>query len=383
MKQTILLVLAVLTLSACSHKEKFTVEGQVTDAEGRTLYFEAASLEGIIVLDSVKLKSTGRYSFRAPRPESPDYYRLRLGSDIINIAIDSTETLHVDAPAEGFATLYTTDDPGDNTRIKELVLKQARLQSDVNALMAAARNRVIGMDVYNDSIRSIMNAYKDDVKRNYIFPDPTTKSAYFALFQRINDLLIFDPLNDKNDIRCFAAVATSLDLRYPHAARSRNLYNIAIKGMKNSRQPRERVLEIPAEKVNEAGVIDITLRDMQGVEHSLTELKGQVVLLDFTAYKTTVSATHNYLLRDLYDKYAAQGLVIYQISLDDDLHYWKTTADNLPWICVRDDNGLYSTNMSAYSVKELPTVFLINRSNELSARVEDFTTLDEAVKALL
>ena len=36
------------------------------------------------------------------------------------------------------------------------------------------------------------------------------------------------------------------------------------------------------------------------------------------------------MLRDLYDKYAAQGLEIYQVSLDADEHYWKTTADNLP-----------------------------------------------------
>ena len=41
------------------------------------------------------------------------------------------------------------------------------------------------------------------------------------------------------------------------------------------------------------------------------------------------------MLRDLYDKYAGQGLEIYQVPLDADEHYWKTTADNLPWICVR------------------------------------------------
>lgn len=56
--------------------------------------------------------------------------------------------------------------------------------------------------------------------------------AYFALFQSLNGYMIFDPLTNKEDVKCFAAVATSLNNAYPHADRSRNLYNMVIKGMK-------------------------------------------------------------------------------------------------------------------------------------------------------
>ena len=113
------------------------------------------------------------------------------------------------------------------------------------------------------------------------------------------------------------------------------------------------------------------------------ELKGKAVIVDFTVYQSAVSATHNYMLRDLYDKYAAQGLEIYQVSLDADEHYWKTTADNLPWICVRDGNGIYSSIAASYNVKNVPSVFLVNKNNELSARGESVKDLEAAVKALL
>lgn len=89
------------------------------------------------------------------------------------------------------------------------------------------------------------------------------------------------------------------------------------------------------------------------------------------------------MLRDLYDKYASRGLEIYQVSLDADEHYWKTTADNLPWICVRDANGVYSSVAAAYNVQNLPTLFLVNRNNELSARGETIKDLDAAVQKLL
>ena len=109
--------------------------------------------------------------------------------------------------------------------------------------------------------------------------------------------------------------------------------------MKNTRAPQQKVVELPTEAVSETGIIDINLRDMKGNVHKLSDLKGKAVILDFTIYQSAVSPTHNYMLRDLYDKYAGQGLEIYQVSLDADEHYWKTTADNLPWICVRDANG--------------------------------------------
>ena len=99
--------------------------------------------------------------------------------------------------------------------------------------------------------------------------------------------------------------------------------------------------------------------------------------------QSPAGAPHNMLLRELYNKYASQGLEIYQISLDADEHYWKTAAANLPWICVRDGNGVYSTNVAVYNVRQVPSIFLINRNNELKLRGEDIKDLEASVKSLL
>ena len=125
----------------------------------------------------------------------------------------------------------------------------------------------------------------------------------------------------------------------------------------------------------------IQLKDLKGNTRSLTDLKGKVVLIDFTVYNNAMSAAHNLALRELYNKYASQGFEIYQISLDGDEHFWKTSADNLPWVCVRDANGVYSSYISLYNVTNLPSIFLVN--HELSARGENIKDLDEAIKKLL
>ena len=354
MKKIFFMALAAIALGACNSEPKFKVEGEVSGADGKMLYLEASALEGIVPLDSVKLEGDGSFHFKQVRPVSPEFYRLRVDDKVINFSVDSTETVLVKAPYTDFATAYTVEGSPNSSKIKDLTLKQMKLQDNVNALLQSVQAHKIGADVFEDSLASLLKNYKDEVKISYIFAAPNTAAAYFALFQK-----------------------------YPDADRSKNLYNIVIKGMKNTRTPQQKVVEIPEEAISETGIIDINLRDMKGNTRKLSELKGKAVIVDFTVYQSAVSATHNYMLRDLYDKYAAQGLEIYQVSLDADEHYWKTTADNLPWICVRDGNGIYSSIAASYNVKNVPSVFLVNKNNELSARGESIKDLEAAVKALL
>lgn len=366
-------------ITACNNEPAFTVEGEITDAADKMLYLEQTGLERIVPLDSIKLDEEGGFSFSVARPDAPDYYRLRIDNKVINFAVDSTEAVKVHTGLGNFATGYEIEGSENNAKIKELVLLQAGLQERVNRVARSG----LPIGIAQDSIQKIVTAYKDTVKHKYIFAGPNKSYAYFALFQELNGYMIFDPLTSKEDVKCFAAVATSMNNMYPHADRSRNLYNMVIKGMKNTRAPQVKPLEIPMDKVEETSIIDIPLRDENGNLHHLTDLKGKVVLIDFTVYGASESGARNLLLREVYNKYKEQGLEIYQISLDTDEHFWKTAADNLPWICVRDPQGPYSTFLRLYGVSQLPASFLVNRSNELSLRIGADTDLDAEIKKLL
>ncbi len=374
-----LLALVLVGLGACDNEPKFKVHGEVTGAEDKTLYLEASSLGGIVMLDSVKLGANGGFSFAEVRPESPEFYRLRMDGKVINFVVDSTETVSVKADAAKFATDYAIEGSENNLKIKELVLLQAELQQKVDKLAQSK----MPAGLAQNQLTAMVKEYKEKVKRNYIFAAPNKPYAYYALFQTLNGYMIFDPLASKDDIKCFQAVATSLNNAYPHADRSRNLYNMVIKGLKNTRVPKQEEVEIDPSIVKEAGIIDIQLKDLNGKVRSLTELKGKVVLIDFTVYNNAMSAAHNLALRELYTKYQAKGLEIYQVSLDADEHFWKTSADNLPWVCVRDAAGIYSQYVSLYGVQGLPSVFLVDRNNELSARGENIEDLEAAIRKLL
>lgn len=374
-----LLALVLVGLGACDNGPKFKVQGEVTDAQDKTLYFEASGLGGVVLIDSVELGSDGNFSFLGARPESPEFYRLRMDGKVINFAVDSTETVTIKTNAAKFDTDYVTEGSENNQKIKELVMLQAELQQNVDKLAQSK----MPAGLAQNQLMSYVNDYKEKVKRGYILSAPNTPYAYFALFQTLNGYMIFDPMANKEDVKCFAAVATSLNKSYPHADRSRNLYNMVIKGLKNTREPQQGSVEIDPSIIKESGVIDINLKDLKGNNRTLTELAGKVVLLDFTVYNNAMSAAHNLALRELYAKYQSKGLEIYQVSLDTDEHFWKTSADNLPWICVRDAAGPYSNYISLYGIAGLPSVFLVNRNNELVGRGENIDDLEAEIRKLL
>ena len=88
-------------------------------------------------------------------------------------------------------------------------------------------------------------------------------------------------------------------------------------------------------------------------------------------------------MREIYNKYHGRGLEIYQISLDPDEHFWKTQTAALPWISVRDRDGLQSRNLALYNIQSIPTFFLIGRDNTLKKRDAQISNLDAEIEALL
>lgn len=373
-------ILAATTIASCDNN-KFHVEGQIANAKDSLLYFENVGIEQVNVLDSVKLDEDGQFSFSDAAPTAPEFYRLRISDQIINVSIDSTETVTIQAQYPQMATNYEVSGSDNCQKIKELALRQIDLHKQA---MAIQQNTELGVDEANDSILKLIDIYKQDIKTNYIFKEPMKAYSYFALFQTLGNWLLFNPRSNKDDIKVFAAVATSWDTYYPHAERGQNLHNIAIEGMKNQRIVEEQQNQtIDASKVSEAGVLDIALTDNKGQVRHLTDLKGKVVLLDFHVFALKDSPARILMLRELYNKYQAQGFEVYQVSLDPDEHFWKQQTAALPWVSVRDADGVQSQQLLLYNIQSIPEFFLIDRGNNLVKRSAQIKDLEAEIRKLL
>lgn len=380
------IMVAALAFTSCNNK-KFHINGNITEATDSMLYLENLSLNGPVKIDSVKLGEDGAFAFDENAMDSitPEFYRLRIANQSINLSIDSTETVKVKASYPQMSYKYEVEGSENCSKIKELSIKQMILQNNINAI---AKSPNMGIDSVDVIVARMLDAYKQDIKVNYIFKEPMKASSYYALFQTIQlgneNSLIFNPRNNKDDVRVFAAVATSWDTYFPKAERGQNLHNIAIEGMKNVRiiRANNTPAEIDASKVSSTGIINITLPDNKGHNQSLAQLKGKVVMLDFHLFASEQSMQRIMMLRELYNKYHAQGFEIYQVSVDPDEHFWKTQTAALPWVNVRVDEDHQSV-LATYNVQSIPTFFIISKDNVLHKRDVQIKDLEAEIRSLL
>lgn len=372
--------LCMFFLSACNNSSDFTVKGVVAGADGQLMYLENVGISNVVTLDSIKLAPGGKFKFTEKRPEYPDFYRLRLNNQLINFAVDSTETISFVADAGTFATSYSVEGSENSKAIKAITLAQLDANQAISRLRKEYEDKMISDTTYRMKVLAAADAYKE-VARKYIYSAPMSTAAYFALFQQIDGLLFFD-LYDRKDVKAYGAVATSYNHTYPESPRSKHLYNLTLQSMKVLRA--QRPVDYSNVETKEISFLDIELPDVRGEVVKLsTVAPGKVVLINFTAYQTEWSPALNMALGELYTKYHDQGLEIYQVSLDSDFHFWRNGASNLPWVTVHDPQSVYSQVAGLYNVKQLPALFILDCKGNLVKRVEDVKKLEADVKAVL
>lgn len=379
------IIASILSLFyACNDKQAcptFTVKGKIENAAGKTLYLSNIGINGNIVLDSVKIDKNGLYTFEQPQPASYDFFFIAInGAKPIPFAIDSTETITINSDANNFYDSYTIEGNIESQQIKEMNELQAALEKQVNGMLKSTSPAIIKT---RNEIYTLIGEFKQNISRQYIIPTPDKASAYYALSLSLNGEPLFQPKNNRNDSKCFAAVATSMKIRFPKAKRTQHLYKIAEESMAATRPQKTKTVEIEEGNTTTTGLFNIELPGIAGDSISLSSFAGKVVLLDFTMYEDAKISSRNINLRELYSKYHDKGFEIYQVSYDTREHFWQQSASNLPWTCVRDGAGTNSQYIRLYNIQTLPTFYLINRDNEIVLRDNQIENLEKEIEKLL
>lgn len=388
-----------LLFTACDNRRLGSIEGCINGAEGQLLVLEHLTDGAPRMVDTLRLTADGKFKFEPEVEQGPDFFSLRLGNQSISLVIDTVLTpVAVSADAETLASNYSVQD-AQNVELKEAVQQGNRLRGQIVGVNKLFNNGGISREAARDSILTLVQNYKTKVLETYIYKDPSSPTSYYLLFETVQGLLVFEP-NNSQDIRAFGAVATGWQFHYPASPRNRILEKMTIQGQKHRRaelaqaQRAEQADSVLSHTVIETRTYpEVKLTDVDDHAVSLTEVaNGSTVVLDFTAYYMDFSPAHNMALGALNEKYAEKGLKIYQVCLDFDEHFWKTSAGNLPWISVRDRNVLYDQNgniqyspaAQSYNVGQLPTSFIINDKGEIQCRIErDDANLEQEIKKII
>lgn len=388
-----------LLLTGCDNRRLGSIEGNISGAEGQLLVLEHLTDGAPRLVDTLRLSADGKFQFKPEIEQGPDFFSLRLGTQSISLVVDTLLTpIQVSADAANLSSGYTVQD-AQNKELQEAVLLGNRLRGQILGVNKLFNDGGISRDGARDSILTLVQNYKTKVLETYIYRDPSSATSYYLLFETVQGLMVFEPSNGQ-DIRAFGAVATGWQFHYPASPRNRILEKMTIQGQQRRRaelaqaQRAERADSVLSNTPIETRTYpELNLTDIDDHAVSLTKVaEGSTVVLDFTAFYMDYSPAHNMALSALFEKYGDKGLKIYQVCLDFDEHFWKTSAGNLPWNCVRDRNVLFDQNgniqyapsAQTYNVSKLPTLFIINDKGEIQTRIEgDDTKIEQEIKKII
>ena len=379
MKRIFVMGLAALFAVSCSKTNTAVISATINGAAEKEIVVSKLAINQLKAVDTVKTNAKGVIKSQVLAGEAPDFYYLsyngkKLASlilkagDKVNVTVDTLGTgLQIDGSAESSLLMeYEQKMAASMAQLEAISTKmvQAMESKDQNAVQQ-----------YNAELGKVFVQYKQGMIKS-IMQNPYAFANIQALHQSFaNSLPVF---GGENDYLLVQRVHDSLQTIYPNS--------VYVKSLKEQLDAVHKVQDM-AVKVSEASEVsfpNIILPDMNAKMVELSSLEGKPFILMFWTVSDANQKMFNNDLKEIYKKHKAQGLEIYQVSVDTDKTAWATAVkeQDLPWISVCDGKGAASPAIYAYNVSSIPTMFVFDRKGDLVATQRTGISKVEVEKAV-
>ena len=371
MKKLLLLSATALVAFSCGQKNKAHIPGTFSGISKDTIYLEMLTTKGRTVVDSTVTNQQGNYRFTVSTPvAAPTFYNIVYKQSSIPVIVSPGEKVKVNSLCD-LGRNYTVEGSDDSKLLKEFNTMYSNGVRSLDSLANLYSETRPTPD--NDARRTaLLREYTQryvKIKREhiaFIVKNASSMAAVYALYQRLpNDEALF---NANDDRVYYRMVADSLADKYPASPHVIAL----LRDVKTQDDAAALAQQVSRQQAETAGLNhpEITLQDMFGKDHKLSELKNKAILLTFWSVTDPKGPAMNNEMKELYKEFSGKGFDIYQVSLDSDKASWilAVQAQKLPWTNVIDPNGFTGLPAMSYNVAATPVNFLIDRRGNITGR---------------
>lgn len=374
MKNTFLaLICATILCCSCSNND-VRIGGKFFGLTAKSVYLEQMTATGQTVIDSVELANDGSYRFVVDNvPQTPSIYNIIYNNERIPLLLTAGESVTVSSLGSVLAN-YTVSGSKESELLREFYREYISGVQELNASIASYNS---DSNVSLSEVAQLYSTKLREVKRNqisFIISNKSTIAAVYALYQRLpNETYL---VNSESDLIYFRTVADAVSKSYPTSP-----FVITLRNDVARMEAQTSLLNT----IEERDYPDIAADDMYGNKCKLSELEGNVILVDFWAAELGNSNALNAELKTIYEKYESKGFSVYQVSFDTEKATWiqAVQEQKLPWTSVCDFRGKASPIMGVYNVSSLPSNYLIDRKGRIVGKNLYSDALEAELKKIL
>ena len=349
MKFTALILLLALTGGFYAQVTNVKVSGMIFKT-GEDSIFVSQYLGGTNYTDFIgaALSEDGNFELEGTVP-APNYYVIRFGKMHVPIILrkDSNIKMYGDGRnVDQFLNVVNSQESHD-------LIQYIRMVSDWQRLSAEAGQKINENPALSDSISQVMSAefnrFKSQ-KQNFVARHGNSAALYPA----------FREINPAEDFATYKSLASQLIKAFPE---SPTIQQVSVEFDQQMKiQEALNILAVGKEAP------DFEEKKPDGTTMKLSDLRGNIVLLDFWASWCGPCRRENPAVVQLYEKYKDEGFTIMSVSLDKDKARWEAAIqkDGLSWPNHVSDLGFWSSRVpKLYNVRGIPFTVLIDKEGNI------------------
>lgn len=359
------------------------ISGKFVYSRGEVVYLKEILVFEKVVVDSVRLKESGEFSFKIP---VDDVIILWIGTsedNYITLICEKGETVQITGDIRSLPASYTVSgSPASELlhSLQEYTYAHYR-QFDTLSMIWEKRKYDNDKLVLRDSLdKAALQIYEDQEQfvKQFVTDNMESLAAIVALYQIFGRVPILDEFEY---IELYEQTAQVLKEIYPGNQHVNELSARVVKNRLILKEKQEIIQRLqPGNPVPE-----LSLSDRDGAPASIKNFKGHTILINFWAATSPKSRKLNQELIQLHKLHSARGFLLFNVSFDPNQDIWKkaVSLDKLPGIHVNDQRSLSSPVMKMFNISELPHTILVDREGLIVGNGLTFDEINQKLFELL
>ena len=326
----------------------FKISGNIFNNNEDTIYVSQFYGTHYVDLISIPLNEKGDFNYTGSI-KNPDYYALKVGEKHLNLIIRENSDIKIYGDAskiEEFSNIIGSDETVKMNELVRLLSKWTTKQDSAKRLLEEYPEKEADI---NQSMKIEFTNYQTNIQ-SFVSKNPNSAAL----------LPVLSLVNMENETETYGNILNQISVGFPESSTIKEIQKqfIALKAKKES----ENILGTGKEAP------DFTETKLEVGTMSLSDLRGQVVLLDFWVSWCGPCRRENPNVVKLYNKYKEDGFTVMSVSLDKDKSKWQAAikSDKLTWTNhVSDLKGWSSAAAKKYNVRGIPFTVLIDKEGKI------------------